>query len=155
MTYLHHELDGTLPKDLSQRLDKSKLMRLVFEAVHETNWPRPLPPNLNATPEPVLRTLLTYCYACDVLSSVEIELLAKNDATARYLCANDFPQFEEIRHFRRRSITLLRESLARTLYSTWMILNPNRAPISFLVFVAEADHRLASAIEADSAAMDY
>ena len=155
MTYLRHELNGTLPADLSQRVDKTELMRLVFEAVHESNWPRALPAGANTTPEPVLRTLLTYCYACGVVSSAEIESLAKHDPTVRYLCANDPPRFEEIRQFRRRSITHLRESLAHTLYAVWPILNPGRAPISFLVFVAEADHRLANAIEADSAAMDY
>jgi len=154
MTYLRNELEGTLPADASQRIEKIVLMRLVFDAVHETNWPPAPMPIGDATPEPVLRTLLTYCYACGIFSSAEIEAAAQHDSNVRYLCANDSPQFKEIRRFRRRSITHLRESLARILYSVWNILNADCAPVSFLAFVAEADHRLASAVEADSAAMD-
>jgi hypothetical protein len=154
MTYLRHELEGTLPADASQRIEQNELMRLVFEAVHETNWPPAITPIGDATPEPVLRTVLTFCYACSVFSSAEIEAAAKHDTTVRYLCANDFPQFEEIRRFRRRNIAHLRESLARALYAVWNLLNADRIPVSFLAFVAEADHRLACAVEADSAAMD-
>ena len=154
MTYLRNKLEGTLPADASQRIEQNELMRLVFEAVHETNWPAPMSPIGDATPEPVLRTVLTYCYACSVFSSAEIEASAKHDESVRYLCANDFPQFEEIRRFRRRTIPHLRESVARALYSIWASLNPAHAPVSFLAFVAEADHRLACAVEADSAAMD-
>jgi hypothetical protein len=154
MTYLRQELEGTLPADLSERIDTPDLMRLVFDAVHETAWPAALPPIADSTPEPVLRTLLTYCYVCGVFSSVEIEAAAQNDTHVHYLCANDFPNFEEIRRFRRRSISCLRETLARALFTAWNILNPAHRPVSFLVFLAEADHRLANAIEADSAALD-
>ena len=154
MTYLRHEIESTLPGDLSQRIDTTVLMRVVFDAIHDATWPVALPPIGNATPEPVLRTVLTYCYACGMFSSSEIEAAAQHDENVRYLCANDLPKFEEIRRFRRRSISLLRETLARTLFTTWNLLNPDHGPISFLAFLAEADHRLASAIEADSAAMD-
>jgi hypothetical protein len=154
MTYLRHTLNGTLPNDLRAAIDDRELIRIVFDAVHDTNWPPAPTPIGDATPEPVLRTLLTYCYACGIFSSAEIEAAAQHDSNVRYLCANDSPQFEEIRRFRRRSITHLRESLARALYSVWNFLNGDRAPVSFLAFVAEADHRLASAVEADSAAMD-
>jgi len=154
MTYLRNELEGTLPTDASQRIERNELMRLVFEAVHETKWPSALAPIGDATPEPVLRTVLTYCYACSIFSSAEIEAAAKHDDAVRYLCAFDFPKFEEIRRFRRRNIPHLRESVARVLYAIWNSLNADGASISFLAFVAEADHRLACAVEADSAAMD-
>lgn len=154
MTHLRQEIEGTLPADASQRIEKNELMGLVFDAVHDTAWPAVLPPIGDATPEPVLRTILTYCYSCSVFSSAEIEAAAKHDPSVRYLCAGDIPAFEEIRRFRRRSITHLRESLARVLYSVWNALNNDRVPVSFLAFVAEADHRLACAVEADSAAMD-
>jgi hypothetical protein len=155
MTSLRHELEGTLPLDLSRGIEASELMRVVFDAVHETNWPAARTPLGNATPEPVLRTVVIYCYACGVFSSAEIESRAELEPDVRYLCANDVPEFEEIRRFRRNNITRLRESLARTLYAGWQLLNAGRAPISFLAFVAEADYRLSLAIEADSAAMDY
>jgi hypothetical protein len=154
MTYLRNELESTLPADLGQRIDTTDLMRIVFDAVHDANWPAAMPPLGDATPEPVLRTVLTYCYASGIFSSAEIETAARHDANVRYLCANDLPNFEEIRRFRRRNISFLRETLARALFTAWNLLNPNRGRITFLPFLAEADHRLASAIEADSAAMD-
>jgi hypothetical protein len=155
MIYLRHTLNGTLPSDLLAAIDDRELMRIVFEAVHETGWPRPLLAEPDVTPEPVLRTVLTYCYARGVFSSAEIETLAKQDPTVRYLCANDHPSFAEIRRFRRRNIPFLRESVARVLHAAWPIANPQREAVSFVVFVAEADHRLTTAIQADSAAMDY
>jgi hypothetical protein len=58
--------------------------------------------------EPVVRTrartllsLLTYCYAADMLPSEDIEWACTNDAGARYICAGaTFPR-EAIRQFRR------------------------------------------------------
>jgi transposase len=154
MTCLRNELEGTLPADASERIERNELMRLVFEAVHETNWPAAVAPSRDATPEPTLRTVLTYCYACSIFSSAEIEAAARHEEAVRYLCAKDIPEFEEIRKFRRRAMPYLRESLARVLYSIWNTLNADRMPLSFLAFVSEADHRLACAVEADSAAMD-
>jgi hypothetical protein len=154
MTYLRQQLEGSLPLDASQRIESTELMRLVFDAVHDTAWPTALAPIGDAIPEPVLRTVLAYCYACGVYSSAEIEAMARHDGTVRYLCANDFPKFEEIRRFRRRYLPLLRETLARTLHSVWKIVNPDLSPITGLAFIAEADHRLACAVEADSAALD-
>lgn len=155
MKSLRSELEGTLPADLSTRIEKTALMRIVFEAVEASNWPKPRPVTEGRTPEPVLRTVLVYCYACDILSSVEIESMAKHDPSVRYLCANDLPEFEEVRAFRRQNISRLRESLARVLHEAWISINSANGTASILPFVAEADHRLASAIAADSAAMDY
>lgn len=155
MTNLRSQLEGTLPADLTMRIAKADLMRIVFEAIDASNWPKARPVNPERTPEPVLRTLLTYCYACNILSSAEIETMSKRDATVSYLCANDVPTFEEIRSFRRQNISWLRESLARTLQDGWQVINAQVSGASILPFVAEADHRLASAVEADSAAMDY
>lgn len=155
MMSLRSELEGTLPADLSTRIEKTALMRIVFEAVEAANWPKPRPVLEGRTPEPVLRTVLVYCYACNILSSVEIETMAKHDPSVRYLCAHDAPEFEEVRSFRRQNISRLRESLARVLHEAWTSLYPGRGSASILPFVAEADHRLSSAVAADSAAMDY
>ena len=154
MTTLRDKLAGALPADLSERIGKLEIMRMVFEAIDATAWPRPRVMDAERTPEPILRTVVTYCYVTGVLSSGEIESRARQDQSVRYLCANDRPTFEEVRQFRRHNIPCLRETIARTLYAAWIALYPGDANISFLPFVAEADHRLASAVEADSAAMD-
>jgi hypothetical protein len=154
MTSLRNKLAGALPADLSERIAIPGLMGMVFEAMDATQWPRPLAATADRTPEPVLRTVMIYCYATGVYSSGEIEGLARRDESVRYLCANDFPKFEEIRQFRRRHVSWLRESLARVLHAAWIALYPEDASMSFLPFVAEADYRLSLAVEADSAAMD-
>ena len=154
MTSLRQELEGTLPQDLSQRIGKNELMQLVFTAIDEAQWPQPRVAEEDATPEPVLRTVLAFCYASGVYASIELEAMAKHDPSVRYLCANDFPRFEEIRRFRRQNIGLLRETLARVLHAGWRLFNEDAA-VSFLPFVAEADHRLSLAVAADSAAMDF
>jgi hypothetical protein len=146
-------LDGVFPNDLSQVIGKPTLMRMAFEAVDAVQWPKPLPVSENATPEPVLRTLIPFCYCTGVFSSVEIETLAKSDPSVRYLCANDFPSWEQIRQFRRRNISHLREALARIFHAAYVEVE-NQPAVSFFAFLVEADRRLRLAVEADCAAMD-
>src|SRR4051794_25455707 len=99
---IRHSLEGVFQNDLSASVGKSTLMRMAFEAVDAVQWPKPFPVAPNATPEPVLRTLLPFCYCTAVFSSAEIETIAQTDPNVRYLCANDFPTWEQIRQFRRR-----------------------------------------------------
>lgn len=150
---IRHELEGAFPNDLSRIVAKSTLMRMAFEAVDAALWPRSLPVAENAMPEPVLRTLVPFCYCTGVFSSMEIETSAKSDPNVRYLCANDFPSWEQIRHFRRRNISHLRETLARILHAIYNETNLTPAP-GFFAFLVEADRRLRLAVEADCAAMD-
>jgi hypothetical protein len=149
---IRHPLEG-LPADFSKLVGKPTLMRMAFEAIDATNWPRPMPPEENRTPEPVLRTLLGYCYCTGVFSSREIVASAQVDPSVRYLCANDFPTWGQVRQFRRQNVSHLRETLARMLRA---ICEEFGEPVgaSFFPFIAEADRRLGLAVEADSAAMD-
>jgi hypothetical protein len=150
---IRHGLEGAFLNDLSRTVAKSTLMRMAFEAVDAVQWPRPLPVGENATPEPVLRTLVPFCYCTGVFSSTEIATIAKTDPNVRYLCANDFPAWEQIRQFRRRNISHLRETLARMLHAVYDETNLAPAP-GFFAFLVEADRRLRLAVEADCAAMD-
>jgi hypothetical protein len=150
-----HSQVRDLPLDLGGLIGKSTLIRMAFEAVDATEWPRPLPPLPDRTPEPVLRTLLAFCYCAGIFASAEIRELSSSDATVRYLCANDNPTFEELRCFRRQNVSHLRETLARMIHACWSELHPDEAEVrSFLPFLVDADRRLRRAIEADSAAMD-
>lgn len=150
---IRHALESVLPADLGKWVGRPTLMRMAFEAVDATSWPRPMPPEPNRTPEPVLRTLLAFCYCVGVFSSREIEASAQHDPSVRYLCANDFPTWEQVRQFRRNNISHLRETLARMLRA---VCEEAGEPVgsSFLPYLAEADRRLRLAVEADSAAMD-
>ncbi len=149
---IRHPL-AEFPADLSKLMGKTTLMRMAFEAVDVSNWPRPIFSISSGAPEPVLRTLVAYCYCAGIFSSREIESSAQLDPSVRYLCANDFPTWEQIRQFRRRHVSHLRETLARMLCAICEELG-EPAGSSFFPYLAEADRRLRLALEADSAAMD-
>ncbi len=155
MTSLRDSLKPELPANLAESIPPHELMRTVFEAIDATSWPRLTRPEPGRASEAVLRTVLAYCYSIGVYSSVEVETMARRDPHVRYLCAGGAPAFDEIRHFRRGHVRSLRETLARVLHSTWLALRPAGPPVSLLPFVMEANDRLAAAIEADSAAMDF
>jgi hypothetical protein len=144
-------LEELLALNLKDVVGQRTLMRMTFEAVGAANWPTPLPPVDGRAPEPVLRTLTVFSYCNGLFSSREIESAARFDANIRYLCANDFPTWQELRQFRRRNISLLRETLARVFQ---MVCDEIGTPVTFFSCITEAERRLRLAVEADSAAMD-
>ena len=144
-------LDVILPRDLSDAVGARTLMRMAFEAIDATEWRRWIATDENATPQPVLRTLLTFCYCSGVFPSAEIAQAASIEGNIRYLCANDNPTWQEIKQFRRMNMSSLRESLARVLQSVCDVIG---VQASFIACLMEADRRLRLAVEADSAALD-
>ena len=157
------------PNDLSLWTSKSSLVSLVLEAVHEVGGPLSSPPvsGREEFPPAMMRTLLIYCYAIGVFSSREIENLALQDKMARYLCANDFPDWQTIRRFRRQHTPFLKLAMARLFQTVWarrvsevnfsqtgMAQQILLSPKAQNEFMAEADKRLNRAIHADSMAMD-
>jgi len=147
MIHLRDRLSPTLPVDLTEQIEPTRLMRMVFDALDATNWPR-----ATTAMHAVLPTVLAYCYATGLSSSAQIEAAAAHDPHVRYLCAKSAPTFDEVRQFRRQNISPLRETLARVLFEAWSELHGGN--VSFLPFIAEADYRLSLAVAADSAAMD-
>lgn len=149
---VRYTLEG-LPTDLSALVGKTTLMRMAFEAVDATRWPKAMPVDVNCAPEPVMRTMLAFCYCTGVFASREIQTMTRLDPGVRYLCANDFPAWEQVRQFRRNNVSHLRETLARMLRAVGDELGAPEGA-SFFPYLAEADRRLRLAVEADSAAMD-
>lgn len=66
-----------------------------------------------------LLALLTYCYAVGIYASDEIELLAMDDAMARYLSGHIAPEWGRLRAFRRQWHAVLHESLAKVFTLAW------------------------------------
>jgi hypothetical protein len=62
-----------------------------------------------------LLSLLTYCYAADILPSEDIQWASANEVGARYLCAGTIFHRESIREFRRANRPWIEESLAQVL----------------------------------------
>src|SRR5687767_8648413 len=104
--------------DAAIPLEVKALIHLVYDAVAHVNWlPSYRLPGADSTPEPILRTVLTFCYATGIYSSGEIEAAAEHDAIVQYLCANHRPHWETIREFRRTNVPSLKIALARVFKS--------------------------------------
>jgi hypothetical protein len=110
-------LDDLGPLGLTMRPDRATLARIVLEAV-----PRladPMSPAQTTEPEEPsawqLLALLTYCYAAGIYGSRDIELNLEQDAVARRLCPDAFPEFDAIRHFRRCHRSRIKGCLATVL----------------------------------------
>ena len=121
------------------------LIRMVLEATEHTGWTS-APTKQGATPAPVLRSILTFCYATGIYSSIDIEAAVRYDPAVRYLSANHRPSWESIRDFRRKNMSGLRMALSRLLVCA--------LPDSTEKDCSEAGRRLARAIQADSCALD-
>jgi hypothetical protein len=59
--------------------------------------------------------LLTYCYARQIYGSVEIEDVARRDASVRQICGSEFPSAVVIRRFRRDNRQAIRFCLLAVL----------------------------------------
>ena len=135
---------------LTDLVDARTLMRFVFEAVDATDWP-PARHRAAGVPECVLRTLTVYCYASGRFSSRDIETTARFDANIRYLCASDFPTWQDLLAFRRRNLKWITETLARVIQAAGEEVGVG---LPFFACLEGAGSRLRMAVEADSAEMD-
>ena len=123
-------------------------IRMVFEAA--ANGSSSNSACCDGTPERVLRTVLTFCYAAGIYGSLEIEAAATHDPVVRYLCANHRLQWETIRDFRRRNSVALEIAVARTF-----ALALHDSPRFANSYYSAAARALGSALRADSCAMDF
>jgi hypothetical protein len=123
------------------------LIRMVYEATEHPAWARMAFAGFDTTPDPVLRSVVTYSYATGVFSSQDIEAAASHDPAMRYLCANHQPDWGTIRDFRRRNTPGIKLALARVFA---LALDE----VQSAEHRYEADQRLARAIQADSCALD-
>jgi hypothetical protein len=142
--------------------EASILIRTVLDAVHEVCWPRVFFQRAeeDGTPEPVLRSLLTYCLAKGTCGAQEIEAALADDPGAEYLAANYRPKWQTIHEFRRRNLNGLKDALAvvicrcqgQPLLAETCAL-PSLA--TALDCITEANRRLFRAIKADSMVLDW
>lgn len=154
----------TVPS-LNVTVDATRLICSVFDAVQHANWPvGRMSSDLDRVPEPILQSLLTYCYAVGILSSEEIEGEIRDNPAVRYLCANYVPTAAAIRNFRRKNAHFLKTALAHFFkliknqspetYSTYSFQRLEKAAASES-FQNLAEERIRQAIAADSHALDF
>jgi hypothetical protein len=149
---------SSLRENLELSLETRRIISLVLDAVNQVAWEQT--PKLDMptdwTPDPILRTVVSYCYGCGLFSSQEIEAAALHDPVVRYLCANYNPSWERIREFRRLNTNSIRQCLALVLESmanSYMSSSIGRF-FPVVNFAKEAEQRLRRAIQADSNSLD-
>src|SRR4051812_23968327 len=100
-----------LREGLALSPETSAMIRTVLDAVHEVSWRHIYFQRAEEdfTPEPVLRSLLTYCLAKGACGAQEIEAALAEDTGAEYLAANHRPKWETIHEFRRRNLDGLKD----------------------------------------------
>ena len=170
--------EDILPNDLREWIDEHTLARLVLAAVQDGTVPiaptaEAAGPNADCQPH-VLLSLLTYCYTTGIFSSTDIELNSTQDKMVRHLCANTYPEAEQIRWFRRNDRRSIQKSLTEVLYRAWRIRcrldeSGSDAPADFInpcfeegvdeqatrPFAAEAEERINRAVRLDCWSFDY
>ena len=115
----------SLPRNLSPVLDNKALAALVLEAVRRVGDRELNPPvagnsGLAFRPRALL-ALLTYCYAIGVYGSQDVEVMMYEDADFRALFGMEFPDWKQLRNFRRHNPAVLRQALEETFKGVWRL----------------------------------
>ncbi len=170
---------AVFPADLRDWIDERVLTCLVLDAVSSHNQDllglrRITRPDEDLQPC-VMLSLLAYAYATGRFASEHIEASLETDPRLRYLCANRYPTWNDIRRFRRLNRAALTNCLEVVFRRAWALrtsgdlsLSPSGSPLaperdtagetpSYLPtarFLAAASECVASAVFADTMAMD-
>jgi hypothetical protein len=131
-TTLNQDKPGYFPLagDLRECLGEAILLKIALDAVQSLD-----PSQLKAAEESGTRfrpqmmlTLLSYCYAARTYGSRDIVWAMRNDKTVRYICARTFPDWREIRQFRRNHRALIEQCLTCVLKKAWSMQSEEIAP---------------------------
>lgn len=112
--------DG-LPENLTAWFSERQLLHVVLDAVQTVD----LPPTWSMASDDrglrprMMLTLLTYCYAANLVSSEDVVRSLGENPTVRYICAHHFPKWNEIRLFRRHHRAELRRCLTQVYQQAW------------------------------------
>lgn len=123
-------------------VERGELMRLIFEVVDTTTWPKTLA-HPTEIPESVMRCVLLYCLVANLCGSQEIVESCEARPAVRYLATNYRPEWATIHQFRRQNMNPLKQAVTRILQA----LGVNDA-------IVEAEKRFHRAIQQDSMVLD-
>ena len=164
-----------LPDDLSLYIGKKTLVKLILEAIEDSNAGTPEREDIgevDLTFRPAMMlTLLVYCYATGLYGSIDIQVATQNDQMVRYLCARSYPDFGEVASFRRYHRQRIAGCLTAVLGRVWELrfrgedARPIRGGVGTSLaqwiglgstpdFRRDAEERIVRAVRADSMAMD-
>lgn len=138
----------------------------VYAAVVKIS-PQGLPKVFNEIPTPMLSTLLIYAYATGVFGSKDIEDGIRSNATLKYISSGHSPTWETIRQFRKLQSSSILKGLEELLIA---LCSRNVSDMECYAFSSmgrlvgrmdsamarwDAASRVQSALQADSAQMDF
>lgn len=172
---MRHKL--LFPSDLRSLVEEAKLVRLVLESVRDMTVNGSADGccglNANGIPSAILLALMTYSYATGCFGSADVADEVRRDDLLRCLATDHRPQDSDLRQFRRRCRAELRRCLGEVLRRVpdpglvhecpkrpppGRCCVPPAKPSSFSQgddrFEAEAEARIALAVQTDSLAMD-
>lgn len=105
-------------------IDSKTLAQLVLQAVGTVGSAELNPPATGTTTayhSRVLLAMLTYCYTIGVYGSQEVEEMMYADAEFRALCGMNYPDWRQLKRFRRRNHEPLRRTLKETFRGAWRL----------------------------------
>ena len=151
-----------LPPDLRTVVDERTLLRIILESIPEGDSARTAGSEGSFRPTMML-TLVSYAYAIGVYGSADLESALLRDPTLRYICARQFPGWQDIRRFRRGNRARIELTLSAVLMRVFLEhLFPSSpeaaAQLSMMKLCeqiqAEANHRIETAILLDGVEVD-
>lgn len=166
---LNKKLSNTsapFPNDLRGCLPERELLMEVYSAVEKISA-QGFPKVFNEIPVPMLRTLLIYAYATGVFGSKDIEEGIRSNATLKYISSGHSPTWETIRQFRKLQSSSILKGLEELLIAcssrnaqdlecyAFCSMGRITSRMDAVMTRSDAAFRLQSALQADSADMDF
>jgi len=154
---------ANLPPDLRTVVDERTLLRLILESIPEGDAARPAAPATEVSLRPpMMLTLICYSYAIGLYGSTDLESMLLQDRTLRYICARQFPRWQDIRRFRRGNRARIEQTLSAVLMRVFLEhlfpSVPEMATLSMIKLCeqiqVEANHRIETAILLDGVEVD-
>jgi hypothetical protein len=117
-----HAMPGVITSlfaDLSGWTGERGLVKLTLDAVQSVEAPRRAGATAPAHQPRMMVTLLAYCYAKGLYGSRQIEEAIQSDPVIRYLCAREYPDWKDLRRFRREHRDWIGACLSQVLKQAW------------------------------------
>jgi hypothetical protein len=124
MTKIERQPNGRVPdvpENLSKWFPERGLLHLVLDTVQTVDLPAAAkrPEGSRILRPEMMLTLLTYCYVSGIYASEDVVRAISHDRTVRYICAHNYPTWEDIRLFRRHHREQLDACLMRVYLRAW------------------------------------
>jgi len=136
---------ANLPTDLRVLIDEASLLKLTLHSAAEAEGIKRISGTVGRVrwSGPMMLTLISYSYVIGIYGSRDIESAITKDKTLRYICARQYPTWEEIRRFRRLNRDCVQRTLASVLTQVCVhYFWPNYPDVAAHVAPADIDEQI-------------